>query len=159
MIDIRPMSGAVRNVRFIRADLMQGAPGLAQCTDSLSCLHALEHFGLGRYGDPIDPDGHLRGFRALIGMLQPAAVFYLSFPIGLPVVEFNAHRVFDAREVLRWPGSEQLRLSRFDYVDDAGELHEDVPPDQIGARCAGLVHGCGIYTFVRIAGEAGSAAP
>jgi hypothetical protein len=29
--------------------------------DSLSCLHALEHFGLGRYGDPIDPRGHEKG--------------------------------------------------------------------------------------------------
>ena len=149
VIDIRPMEMTIRNVRFIQADLMQGAAEPATSTDSLSCLHALEHFGLGRYGDPIDPSGHLKGFKSLIKILKPGATFYLSFPIGQPVVEFNAHRVFDSEEVLSWPGSELLRLERFDYVDDNGALHEDVAIDEIRVRCADLIHGCGIYTFTR----------
>jgi hypothetical protein len=149
VIDIRPMEMGIRNVRFIQADLMQDAPNLACSTDSLSCLHALEHFGLGRYGDPIDPNGHLKGFTSLIGMLKPGATFYLSFPIGRPMVEFNAHRVFDGEEVLSWPGSELLCLERFDFVDDDGALHEDVPVRQIRTQCANLEHGCGIYTFTR----------
>jgi hypothetical protein len=149
VIDIRPMSMAIRNVRFIQADLMQGAASLAASTDSLSCLHALEHFGLGRYGDSIDPGGHIKGFQCLIAMLQPGAAFYLSFPIGRPAVEFNAHRVFDSEEVLSWRGSELLTLERFDCVDDDGALHEDILIDDIRARCARMVHGCGIYTFRR----------
>jgi hypothetical protein len=149
VIDIRPMRMAIRNVRFIQADLMQGAASLAASTDSLSCLHALEHFGLGRYGDSIDPSGHLKGFQCLIDMLQPGATFYLSFPIGRPTVEFNAHRVFGSEDVLSWPGSELLKLERFDCVDDGGELREDIPIDEIRVRCAGLVQGCGIYTFTR----------
>jgi len=149
VIDIRPMTMAIRNVRFIQADLMQGAANLAACTDSLSCLHALEHFGLGRYGDSIDPSGHIKGFQSLIDMLQPGATLYLSFPIGRPAVEFNAHRVFNSEDVLSWPGSEFLILERFDYIDDEGALHEDIPIDEVRVRCAGLVHGCGIYTFTR----------
>jgi Caenorhabditis protein of unknown function, DUF268 len=149
VIDIRPMEMGIRNVRFIQADLMQGTSQLASSTDSLSCLHALEHFGLGRYGDPIDPSGHLKGFVSLIQMLKPGAAFYLSFPIGRPMVEFNAHRVFDSEEVLSWPGSELLRLERFDFVDDDGALHEDIPLGQISTQCAKLRHGCGIYTFTR----------
>ena len=35
---------------------------LYEVCDSISCLHALEHFGLGRYNDPLDPNGHLKGF-------------------------------------------------------------------------------------------------
>lgn len=128
---------------------MNGCPTLQSSTDSLSCLHALEHFGLGRYGDPIDPQGHLRGFESLIRMLKPNATFYLSFPIGRPAVEFNAHRIFDCLEVLTWPSSELLVLKRFDYIDDDGELQQDIPADWIGKQCAGLVHGCGIYTFSR----------
>jgi len=151
VVDIRPMNSAIRNVRFIRMDLMQDTAALASSTDSLSCLHALEHFGLGRYGDPIDPAGHLKGFRSLVQLLKPDAAFYLSFPIGRPVVEFNAHRVFDCREVLTWPGSELLHLERFDYVDDGGALHEGVPTDAIANECKGLIHGCGIYTFRRLA--------
>jgi Caenorhabditis protein of unknown function, DUF268 len=149
VVDIRPMRSAIRNVRFLQANLMQGSPDLAASTDSLSCLHALEHFGLGRYGDPIDPSGHLKGFRSLIEILKPNATFYLSFPIGRPVVEFNAHRVFEPEEVLSWAGSELLNLERFDYVDDQGDLHEDVLIGRIGDQCAKLTHGCGIYTFRR----------
>ena len=150
VVDIRPMESKIRNVRFVQADLMQSTAELAASTDSQSCLHALEHFGLGRYGDPIDPKGHLRGFRSLIELLRPAATFYLSFPIGRPAVEFNAHRVFGCLEVLTWPGSELLRLERFDYVDDSGCLHEDVGNAAIEDRCKGLIHGCGIYTFRRL---------
>jgi hypothetical protein len=149
VVDIRPMQAAVRNVRFIQANVMQGAAELKNSTDSLSCLHALEHFGLGRYGDPIDPHGHLKGFSSLVDMLKPSAALYLSFPIGRPVVEFNAHRVFDCQEVLHWPSSELLCLQRFDYVDDEGALHESIPRDEIRARCAELKHGCGIYSFTR----------
>jgi hypothetical protein len=150
VVDIRPMQSPIRNVCFIQADLMQSADVLAASTDSLSCLHALEHFGLGRYGDPIDPSGHLKGFRSLIAILKPNATFYLSFPIGRPVVEFNAHRVFGCRDVLTWPGSELLQLERFDFVDDGGALHEDVAVDDIAGQCKDLIHGCGIYTFTRL---------
>ena len=149
VLDIRPMRSQIRNVRFIQADLMRSTPELAASTDSLSCLHALEHFGLGRYGDPIDPTGHLKGFRSLIELLKPGATFYLSFPIGRPRVEFNAHRVFDCQEVLSWPGSELLRLDTFDFVDDDGTVHEDIGLDALRVQCAQLEHGCGIYTFAR----------
>ncbi|MBV5330073.1 MAG: DUF268 domain-containing protein, partial [Chlorobium sp.] len=46
--------------------------------DSLSCLHALEHFGLGRYGDPIDPHGYADGLRNMVKILRQGGLFYLS---------------------------------------------------------------------------------
>lgn len=149
LLDIRPIDVRIHNVRFLQADLMREDPALDGLTDSLSCLHALEHFGLGRYGDPIDPEGHLRGFRSLVRMVRPGGTLYLSFPVGAPVVEFNAHRVFSATEVLGWPGSEHLELLRFDVVDDKGALHEGIAPGDIATATAGLRHGCGIYTFRR----------
>jgi len=149
VLDIRPNDARVGNIRFVQADLMQDSPALAESTDSLSCLHALEHFGLGRYGDGIDPGGHLRGFRSLVRMVEPGGTLYLSFPVGRPAVEFNAHRVFGCLDVLSWPESTQLELRRFDFVDDAGNLHEDVALDAISGACEGLVMGCGIYTFVK----------
>jgi len=149
VMDIRPLDARISNIRFLQADLASGAP--AVLTDSLSCLHALEHFGLGRYGDRIDPQGHLRGFRSLVEMLATDGTLYLSFPIGRPAVEFNAHRVFSPLEVLDWPGSERLALVGFDLIDDAGELHEQVPLAGIAERCRELVQGCGIYTFRKLA--------
>ena len=149
VLDIRPLQSRIANIRFLQADLMNSISTLRECTDSLSCLHALEHFGLGRYSDPIDPRGHLKGFASLVDMVKPGGRLYLSFPIGIPAVEFNAHRVFGVTEVLEWPSSELLDLESFDYVDDAGDLHQNIGREAIVARCRNLRHGCGIYTFVR----------
>jgi hypothetical protein len=149
VIDLRPLPPTIRNVRFLQYDVMRGAdPPLTECTDSLSCLHALEHFGLGRYGDRLDPQGHLKGFNTLIAMLQRGGVLYLSFPVGGATVEFNAHRIFDPMEVLEWPGADALTLTRFDLVDPAGVLHEAWPLDTGGiALVREMQTACGIYTF------------
>ena len=50
--------------------------------DSLSCLHALEHFGLGCYGDPVDINGHRKGFARLAKVLMPSGILRLAFPIS-----------------------------------------------------------------------------
>ncbi len=143
IIDIRPVKLAGHErIRYIQGDLMQLDPALHEVCDSLSCLHALEHFGLGRYGDPIDPQGHLTGFRNLGRMLQPGGTLYISFPIGESAVFFNAHRVFAPTEVFDWAAG-SFDLQRFDYVNDAGDLLTQQQPDQLPA----LRYGCGIYTF------------
>ena len=72
------------------------------CTDSLSCLHTIEHFGLGRYGDPIDPAGYLKGLAQLKSMVAPGGMLYLSTPIGPQRIEFNAHRIFSPATVISW---------------------------------------------------------
>lgn len=143
VLDIRPLpSTGHPQIRFMQADLMTLPPELEEITDSLSCLHALEHFGLGRYGDPIDPLGHRKGFENLCRLLRPGGTLYLSFPIGRPAVHFNAHRVFAPTDPVAWAGS-QLNLVRFDYVDDAGVLHVQERPESIATP----EYGCGIYTF------------
>ena len=55
------------NIKYLRADLMH--PIQIGKTDSLSCLHAIEHFGLGRYSDPIDINGHIKGLENMISLL------------------------------------------------------------------------------------------
>jgi hypothetical protein len=146
IIDIRPVQLAGHErIRYVQGNLMDLDPALHGVCDSLSCLHALEHFGLGRYGDPIDPQGHLTGFRNLARMLQPGGTLYLSFPIGESAVHFNAHRVFAPTEVLVWAEG-SFELLRFDHVDDAGDLHLNQQPAQIATP----VYGCGIYTFRKL---------
>jgi hypothetical protein len=145
ILDIRPVPTASRNISITQQDVMQG---LTTKTRSLSCLHTIEHFGLGRYGDPLDPEGHLKGFKNLVEAVEPGGTFYISFPIGdKERIEFNAHRVFHPESILSWPGSERLELTDFAFVDDAGDLH---PATSIGAALqAHLTYGCGIYSFVK----------
>lgn len=145
VLDIRPLSPLGHsNIEFIQADLMKDDNCLPRA-DSVSCLHAIEHFGLGRYGDPVDPFGHQKGFLNLVSMLEDGGTLYISFPIGRKnEVHFNAHRVFHPSDILSWRASKQLHLVRFDYVDDAGNLHQniDLTDKEIHVNL-----GCGIYTF------------
>ena len=147
VFDIRPLQiHGHPQIRFVQGNLMELDSELFNCCDSLSCLHALEHFGLGRYSDPIDPNGHLKGFANLAKMLKSEGTLYLSFPIGdAPGVHFNAHRVFDPVEPLNWI-SGKFELIRFDYVDDSGSLHLLGDPTSIGP----ITYGCGIYTLRKL---------
>lgn len=148
VLDIRPLTSLGHpNIEFIQADLMN-KDGSLPTADSISCLHAIEHFGLGRYGDPLDPNGHHKGFSNLVDMLEMGGTIYMSFPIGRQnETHFNAHRVFHPRDILQWSAAKQLELVRFDYIDDSGNLHRNV--DLLNQDvCVNL--GCGIYTFRKI---------
>lgn len=149
VLDIRPVESSSKNIQFAQADLMNPDSVSGLTSDSVSCLHVLEHFGLGRYGDQIDPSGHLKGFANLARLLSPGGRFYLSFPIGRERVEFNAHRVIDPRSPLLWDsGNVQLSLIDFAFVDDEGLLHERTNVDEAVER--NMNYGCGIYTFERV---------
>lgn len=146
VLDVRPLKNTGHDqIKFMRANLMELDDSMVGICDSLSCLHALEHFGLGRYGDPVDPIGHLKGFNNFHKMLQSGGTLYVSFPIGKSEVHFNAHRVFDPTEILGWSAN-LFEMARFDYVDDKGDLHCNAslafPPK--------LSYGCGIYTLKKI---------
>lgn len=146
VLDIRPLQiSGHSQIRFVQSDLTRVDESLIGICDSLSCLHALEHFGLGRYGDPIDPNGHLKGFYNLSKMLQSGGTLYVSFPIGKPGVHFNAHRIFHPKDILDW-SKNLFQLIRFDYVDDDGNLHPNASLTPLPI----LTYGCGIYTLRKI---------
>jgi SAM-dependent methyltransferase len=125
VFDIRPLKLSNFPIVFRQADLMNPSDNFKNYCDSLSCLHALEHFGLGRYGDPIDLYGHVKGFQSLSEILKPGGLLYVSVPIGTERVDFNANRVFAIKTVLDL-AQEHFELEDFSYVDDAGDLHEHV---------------------------------
>ncbi|MCB9644860.1 MAG: DUF268 domain-containing protein [Myxococcales bacterium] len=146
VVDIRPMSSHIHNIHYLQMDLMEPlGEEFLSCCDSLSCLHALEHFGLGRYGDPIRPKGYEIGLQNLIQMVKPGGTMYLSVPIGPQRIEFNAHRVFSVRFL--WEHlKESFSLKHFSYVDDRGDLHEDQPfEDKDIDTNFGCHYGCGIW--------------
>lgn len=116
VIDVRPISTVIPGITFRQADLMNPSALLATDAsgycDSLSCLHAIEHFGLGRYGDPINPLGYEQGIANMANLLKPNGTFYLSTPVGFERVEFNANWVFDPRTIINCAQASGLVLTR-----------------------------------------------
>ena len=145
VFDLRPLSLDVPTIRFRQVDLMRRHPELDGCCDSLSSLHAIEHFGLGRYGDAIDPRGHERGLDGLHHLLEPDGRLYLSVPIGEQRIEYNAHRVFSLGTLLALFAG-RFEVEGFSYVDDANRFHPEVAlePGEV-ARDFGCHYGCGIF--------------
>lgn len=146
VLDVRPLSVNVPGIRFFQQDVMQLDEQWHGVTDSLSCLHALEHFGLGRYGDTIDYHGWRRGLTNLIEMLEPGGILYLSVPTSYRQrIEFNAHRVFSLpkfRDIL----TETLEIERLAFITDEGSLVPDVDPFGPEANASfGANYGCSVW--------------
>jgi hypothetical protein len=90
VLDLRELAGEIPHISFRHCDLLRLPVEFYECCDSLSCLHVLEHLRLGRYGDAIDLNGHVKG---LLKMLQPGGTLYLSVPFGAEKIEYNASRL------------------------------------------------------------------
>lgn len=159
-IDVRPLQSSTPNIKFHCADLMADLPpSMVAATESLSCLHAIEHFGLGRYGDPLQYDGHLRGLANLRRMLKTGGTLYLSTPISSRQrIEFNAHRVFQLPYLMSLLAKD-FDLRTFSYVGDDGLLHVDQDVTGSDAQNTfGLRYGCGIFELTARANSCAKAA-
>ena len=151
VLDVRPITAKIPGVTFKQADLMNPLEGMEEYCDSLSCLHALEHFGLGRYGDPIDSKGFERGFAHMARVLRKDGVFYLSVPIGIDRVEFNAHRVFDPQVIVNLALKNSLRLSALTVIHEGDRVSTLVPEKVHFIDLASQRYALGIFTFVKFA--------
>jgi hypothetical protein len=150
VFDIREMSTTAVNITFKQRDIMSDRPDLDGCTDSLSCLHTLEHFGLGRYGDPVDYDGYRKGWESLYRMVRPRGKFYFSTPIGPQRIEFDAHRVFSVPFLVEMMKG-KYRIDSFAYVTDAGDLVRGADPTGPEAQNSfGCWYGCGIFELTKL---------
>jgi len=150
IIDIRPVVSQVNNISFRQADLMQLPQDLMEYCDSISALHAIEHFGLGRYNDPIDYTGHLKALENIYRILKPGGKFYFSTPMGPQRIEFNAHRVFSLNYLIDL-FDKRYKIDRFSYVNDAGELFENVEFNKLKVnRNYDCDYGCAIFEMTKI---------
>ncbi|MBN8824529.1 MULTISPECIES: DUF268 domain-containing protein [unclassified Spirosoma] len=149
IIDIRPLNRSIPNVRFRQADLMNLPADMIQSTDSISALHAIEHFGLGRYGDPIDVNGHLKALDNIRQIIKPGGRFYFSSPIGPQGIVYNAHRVFSVAYLLNL-FEPYYTVERFSYIDDNEQLVENANlRSEAALTNFGCTYGCGIFEMTR----------
>jgi SAM-dependent methyltransferase len=112
---------------------------------SLSCMHVIEHIGLGRYGDPLDPEGDLKAAAELQRVLAPGGELLMATPVGRSRVCFNAHRIYRHAEVLAMFPC--LQSKSFALITDDGTFMPEASPEMADAQ----TYGCGCFRLVKAA--------
>ncbi len=143
MVDVRPLQSEVEGLTFSQG-IAENMLGFKDCSiESLSCLHALEHFGLGRYGDPVDLQAIYKASKEFYRVLKDGGRLYFSVPITKEnTICFNAHRIFNPRFVVE-ELFETLELLEMHCIDDANKLHMNTNY----ATMEKNKFGCGIFVF------------
>jgi len=84
------------DLNFITVDEFKSSPFIFDCAFSIS---SFEHDGLGRYGDPINPDGDLEAMKNMKSIIKPGGLLYLVVPVGLDSIAWNAHRIYGKKRL------------------------------------------------------------
>ncbi|MDD6157369.1 MAG: DUF268 domain-containing protein [Lachnospiraceae bacterium] len=149
LLDIRPFPIEIPNLKFVQTD----ATSLNEIQDnsigSISSLHAIEHFGLGRYGDSIDPYAWEKALMSIQSKVKRGGFFYLAVPIANhDEVYFNAHRVFEPKSIINV--LTEMELVSFAYISNYRiivpnkELTIDLITEELGE------YDCGLFCFKKM---------
>jgi len=142
--DYRNVSIKFNNFKSVFTDISK-LPFENDSVQSLSCMHVLEHIGLGRYGDPIDLGADEDTAREIVRVVAKNGHFIFVTPLANKYrLEFNAHRVYTYENVVSNLFKE-FQLLEFSVVTDDGEfiLNSDshILTDQSYA--------CGCFHFIK----------
>lgn len=141
-LDVRPLRAVLPGLLSVGGSLL-ALPYADRSIASVSCLHVAEHIGLGRYGDPLDPDGTRKAARELQRVLAPGGSLYFAVPVGRPRVCFNSHRIHAVEAVLQlFP---ELTLVELSGVTDDGRYVEHAA----AAVFTDAHYACGMFRFRR----------
>jgi hypothetical protein len=138
--DFRPLLVELSNLESRRADLLD-MDLESNSVRSLSCMHVVEHIGLGRYGDRIDPQGDLKAISELKRILAVSGNLYFVVPLGKPFLRFNAHRIYSFAMVREY--FSEYALLDFSLVTDDGRFVASADP----GLADGQRYGCGCFWF------------
>ncbi len=144
-VDIRELTAEVEGLSSVVGSVL-AMPFESRSLESVSCLHVAEHIGLGRYGDPLDPEGTVKAIAELQRVVAPGGRVLFSGPVGRERTCFNAHRIHDPRRVPVL--FDELELIEFSGVDDAGAFRRFRALEEL----AESTYACGMYVFQRPAG-------
>jgi len=141
--DYRPAILDLSGLTSNHADL-SALPFANESIQSLSCMHVIEHIGLGRYGDPLNPVGDLGAASELSRVLAVGGHLLIVVPLGKPNIYFNAHRVYSYDQVKAMFSN--LLLMEFSLIPDDprdGGIITDATPEQSFQQN----YGCGLFWF------------
>jgi hypothetical protein len=130
--------------RIARIDLQDMSPDQFEGATSVSCLHVIEHLGLGKYGDKIDALGHLKVFRDFHRVVPDGCVVYVSSPTSsAPGIVFNAGRHLDPAEMCEAATSAGFSIEERAFVTTDWQLLINPTMEQMQSDA----YGCLILTL------------
>lgn len=141
--DYRPADLALSQLTSRSADLL-ALPFEANSVTSLSCMHTVEHVGLGRYGDPLDPEGDLKAIAELKRVVAPGGDLLFVVPVGPAKIQFNAHRIYTYQQIKE--AFAEFELKEFALIPDKakdGGLIRHASPSLADAQ----KYACGCFWF------------
>lgn len=141
--DFRPAKLDLPGLHSYQADLLD-LPFADSSIESLSCLHVLEHIGLGRYGDSLDPAGDLKAISELKRVLADKGHLLIAVPVGSAKVMFNGQRIYSYDQVIDF--FNPLRLVESLLIPDNARDGNLVPISD-GSLADKQQYGCGCFWF------------
>ena len=91
--------------------------------DAVVSLCALEHFGLGKYGEEFDAYADIKAIKNIKKCLKPGGRFIFTCPVGdKAAIWFNAHRVYSLG-MLRGCMSEGFEIEKERFINIGGNSH------------------------------------
>ncbi|MGB3400645.1 MAG: DUF268 domain-containing protein [Candidatus Deferrimicrobiaceae bacterium] len=143
--DFRPADLRLDNLFTGGADLLS-LPFPDGSIPSLSCMHVLEHVGLGRYGDPLDPVGDRKAAGELKRVLSQGGTLLAVVPVGRPRIQFNAHRIYSFDQASDLFAG--LKLEEFSLITDLPRDGGFIP-EASRTLADAQSYGCGCFWFTK----------
>ena len=118
-----------------------------ESVESLSSLHAAEHFGLGRYGDTVDAEAFFVAMKNFERVLKYGGKLFLALPCGeKDMICFNAHRIFYPHTVLS--AFSKMRLLEFEVIKNYHVRKTNINSEK-DLKDLGNYY-CGIFTLQKL---------
>lgn len=143
--DYRPAKIYLNNLTSEKINILS-LPFDNASVESLSCMHVIEHIGLGRYDDTLNPDGDLNAINELKRVMAPNGNLLFVTPVGKPKIMFNAHRIYSYDQIINY--FKDFTLVEFALVPDSRKdvgLIYGASPEIVNAQ----KYGCGCFWFLK----------
>lgn len=143
--DYRPADLQLSNLGSYAGNL-HALPFATNSVTSISCMHTIEHVGLGRYGDPIDSEGDIRAIEELIRVTASGGSILFVTPVGKPKIEFNAHRIYSYEQITSY--FHDCTLQEFSLIREHaqdGGIIINADPKLVQEEA----YGCGCFWFIK----------
>lgn len=143
--EFRPAELYLSGLTSKRGDLLE-LPMESGSIQSMSCMHVVEHLGLGRYGDPIDPLADKKATKELSRVLAKQGNLLFVVPVGSEyIVQFNGQRIYTYDMVIEM--FSDLELVEFSLIPDDWKFHKGIIENANPTLAYEQRYGCGCFWF------------